>query len=120
VQVEVPGVGAHVEAFILRDQADMREADLRFVAILRDVEKDFGTLPFTLILGEVEMVVYDKPRHPLLRDERRHSDLALVDVLVAVSELIIECVRIAFDIFGPPPPNVGDCNEDLFWGLVYG
>src|SRR5262249_45216738 len=55
--VSAPGVSADVEAFVVGNQTDVGEMELRPVALLRDLEDDVGALPLGLVLDEVELVV---------------------------------------------------------------
>ena len=55
--IRAPGIGADVEAFIVGDQALVGEADLGLAALGGDVEDDLRTLPFGLVLDEIEVVV---------------------------------------------------------------
>ena len=52
VQVEVPGIGADVEALVLGDQTDVDEADLGLAVPCGDLEADLGVFPLALVVGE--------------------------------------------------------------------
>ena len=67
--VLTPGVRADIKALIGRHEPGVSESDLGLVAILRDIEDDVGTVPLSLVLDEVEVVVQDVPCHFLARHE---------------------------------------------------
>src|ERR1700722_6208285 len=99
-------------------EADVREADLGLVALLRDLEPDVGAVPFALVADEVELARGDVPHDLLARHELRDPLRRTVDLLLAVRKLGAERVRAALDLSGPPPLDVVDRVEGFLWRLI--
>src|ERR1700726_792713 len=69
VHEHAPGVRALLVAFVRRRQAAMREAELRLVARLGDLEDDVRAFPLVLVLHEAEVSVQHVPDDFLALDE---------------------------------------------------
>jgi hypothetical protein len=94
------------------------EADLRFVAFLRDVEDNLGSLPLRLVLREVEVVVEHEPGDSLVGNELNQLHCALVVVLVVVSEFIANIAGAALNLFRPPCTYILGGTEGFLRGLI--
>src|SRR5579872_804648 len=118
VHVEAPCTGAAIVALDGGHEADMGEADLRLVALLRDLEHDVGAVPLALVLHEVDLAGRDVPHDLLARHELGDLLRGPVELLVAVGPLGTERVRAAVDLSGPPPSDVVDRVEGFLRRLI--
>src|ERR1041385_1333191 len=118
VDVRAPRVRTDIEAFLGRDQSEMREPDLGLSICLHDVEMDFGVLPFALVAREVELIVAHAPHHFHPGNEFCDLDRAAMDVPMPIAELAADLVGDALDIFGPPSAHVVDGVKRVFRRLV--
>ena len=69
----------------------MGESHFRLLTLPRHLERDLGTRPFVRIFREVEIGIKHSPDDFLARNELGGPLLAVVDVLVAIRELCVEC-----------------------------
>src|SRR5208337_1351478 len=100
------------------DEARMREANFRLVALLRDLEDDVRADPLVFPV-EAELRVGHVPDDLLARNELCHFLPGEVRVPVAVGELGSYLVEAAADLSRPPPADVVYRIEDLFRRLVH-
>src|SRR5262245_55905329 len=117
VDVGGPGVRTDVVAFIGRDQAYVREANVGVVASLRDFKHNVSVLPLALVLHEVEVVVDNMPTDLFACNKFRDSDSATVHVSVVILKFTA-LVSPALNAFLPPSTNVVDRVEDFLARLV--
>jgi len=119
VDISPPAVYADIVAFILGNQADMSEADFRFVTFSGYFKADFCPLPLAWVLRETEVVVQHLPNDFLVGNELNDLHSATVDVLVMIAELGTEPVGVTINLSRPPTTDVIDGLEDFCRSLVY-
>src|SRR5262245_36269856 len=91
----------------------MNEAHFGPVALRGDVERDVGAGPLARVLGEREAGVDHPPHDPPSRNQLSDLLNGVVEVPVAVRELISDFVGVAFDVACPPSTNICYSGEDL-------
>ena len=72
-----------------------------------------------LVLGEIEVVIHNKPDDFLVGHRFYHFHRAPMRVFVVILPHIAEICGAAFDVFRPPATGVGDGGEGYFWRLVH-
>ena len=95
------------------------EADFRLVAVGGDFKHNFRVRPLGLVLGEIEVVIHNKPDDFLVGHRFYHFHRAPMRVFVVILPHIAEICGAAFDVFRPPATGVGDGGEGYFWRLVH-
>src|SRR5258708_8650929 len=61
VYVRAPRVRADIETLVFGNQTKVSEADLRFIALSRDLKTDFRAFPLAFVFREIEIVVQNTP-----------------------------------------------------------
>src|ERR1700686_2429656 len=65
------------------------------------------------------MVIHNQPNDPLAGNEFGYFHFALMDILVTIRPLNAGAIGAAFNLFGPPSPDIVDGMEYFIRGLVY-
>src|SRR3982075_4244439 len=97
----------------------MSEGDFGVIALSRYVKSYFGARPLGLVFRKVQLAVQNQPKDLSAGDQLRDLLLRIVDVFVAIRELITEFVGAAFNISCPPTTDIVDCCVGFFGSLIY-
>ena len=97
VYVRAPRVRADIETFVFGNQTEVSEADLRFIALSRDLKTDCRVLPLAFVFRKIEIVVQNTPDGFPAGNEFGDFDPAAMDVFVMIRELAAESIGTAIN-----------------------
>src|SRR5580658_1324728 len=108
-----PRILTDVITFIGGNETVLGEADLRLITSAGNNKADPVADPFVFVGCKIEMVGGAKPDDPFIGDDLNQFHCTAVNLLVMISELVIQLSGAAFELFRPPAANIGNGLKGL-------